>query len=152
MSAIQEQEFHSEKINWGTWKKLWSYTKPYQRHLKLLLFTMTLCGLCDVAMPYMTSLAIDQYITPGKTEGLGWFAVGYFMLVTLLAVCVYSFCHHAGKVQTHMCHDIRKAGFDRLQELSFSYYDVMSVGYLLSRLTNDVSRLADVIAWSLVDL
>ena len=51
-----------------------------------------------------------------------------------------------------LSYDIRKAGFKRLQELSFSYYDKTSVGWLMARMTSDVERLGATIAWSLVDL
>ena len=43
-------------------------------------------------------------------------------------------------------------GFRKLQELPFSYYDRMPVGYLMSRLTNDTQRLGDTIGWSILDL
>ena len=152
MSAIQEQEFHSEKLNISTWKKLISFTKPYKKYIAFLLTTMAISGACDVVMPYMSSIAIDNFITPGVYQGLHWYILGYLVLIALMVGCVYSFSYNAGKVEVNVCHDIRRAGFDRLQELSFSYYDVMPVGYLLSRMTNDISRLSDTIAWSLVDL
>jgi ATP-binding cassette subfamily B protein len=50
-----------------------------------------------------------------------------------------------------ICYDIRKNGFKRLQELSFTYYDKTAVGWLMARMTSDTSRLGDTIAWGLVD-
>ena len=58
----------------------------------------------------------------------------------------------AGRIELGLSYDIRKIGFKRLQELSFSYYDKTSVGWLMARMTSDVERLGATIAWSLVDL
>ena len=65
---------------------------------------------------------------------------------------IFGFLRQCGIVETGTCYLIRKLGFQKLQELPFSYYDRMPVGYLMSRLTNDTQRLADTIGWSLVDL
>ena len=49
-------------------------------------------------------------------------------------------------------YDIRQDAFTHLQQLSFSYYDTTSVGWLMARLGSDVSRLSEMIAWSVVDV
>jgi ATP-binding cassette subfamily B protein len=65
---------------------------------------------------------------------------------------VFTFVFFAGKMEVSVTHDIRENGFDRLQILSYSYYDVTSVGYIMARLTSDAQKLGDTMAWSLVDL
>jgi ATP-binding cassette subfamily B protein len=51
-----------------------------------------------------------------------------------------------------IAYHIRQDGFLRLQELSFSFYDRTAVGYVMARMMSDISRLSDMIAWSLVDV
>lgn len=51
-----------------------------------------------------------------------------------------------------MSYDIRQDAFAKLQQLSFSFYDTTSVGWLMARMVSDIARLSDMIAWSLVDL
>jgi ATP-binding cassette subfamily B protein len=51
-----------------------------------------------------------------------------------------------------MAHDIRRDGFDRLQDLEFAYFDTRPVGWLISRLTNDCDRLSRIIAWGFLDI
>jgi len=152
MSAIQEEEFESKKIKWSTWKELLSFTVPYKKNLGLIIMFMSFSGIMDVLMPMCTSVAIDYFIMPKRTEGLIWFALVYCAMIGIAGFNCYSFIGHAGKVQNYVAHDIRKACFDRLQELSFNYYDKTAVGYLMARMTSDCSRLADTIAWSLVDI
>lgn len=80
------------------------------------------------------------------------FAAAYGGLVILQAINVYYLIKIAGEIELNLSYDIRKVGFKRLQELSFSYYDKTSVGWLMARMTSDVERLGATIAWSLVDL
>ena len=49
-------------------------------------------------------------------------------------------------------YEMRKSLFEKLQSLSYSYFDVTPAGWLLSRLTSDVSRLSEILSWSLMDL
>ena len=152
MSAIREEEFQSKTVEWSTWKKVLHYAMPYKRDLVTIMLCMTMSGITDVLMPMSTAFAIDNFVMPGRLEGLPWFALVYLGLIAIAAANVYNFSKHAGKVECYVSHDIRKACFDRLQELSFNYYDKTAVGYLMARMTSDAQKLADTIAWSLVDL
>ena len=58
----------------------------------------------------------------------------------------------AGKIRTHVSHDIRRDAFDQLQKLSFSFYDQRPVGWLMARLTSDCQRLSNILAWGVIDL
>jgi ATP-binding cassette subfamily B protein len=68
------------------------------------------------------------------------------------ALNVAVFIMLAGKVETGVSYNIRKAGFSKLQELSYSYYDHTPVGWLMARMTSDTAKLSEIIAWGLVDL
>ena len=67
-------------------------------------------------------------------------------------VTIYLFLYLGGKVEVGVCYTIRRQAFRKLQELPFSYYDRMPVGYLMSRMTSDTQRLGETIGWSLLDL
>jgi ATP-binding cassette, subfamily B, bacterial len=58
----------------------------------------------------------------------------------------------AGRLASSVSHDLRRAGFARLQELSFSYFDRRPVGWLVSRLTSDCDRIANLLPWFSLDL
>jgi ATP-binding cassette subfamily B protein len=58
----------------------------------------------------------------------------------------------AGKVEMGLAYGIRKRAFAQLQKLSFSYYDRTSSGWLMSRMTSDIARLSDTVAWGMVDI
>jgi ATP-binding cassette subfamily B protein len=68
------------------------------------------------------------------------------------SVCVYYYCRCAGHMEMDTAYELRQNCFRQLQSLSFSYFDVTPIGWLMARMTSDISRLAEILAWSLMDL
>ncbi|MCR1899471.1 ABC transporter ATP-binding protein/permease [Irregularibacter muris] len=151
MNAFEEQEY-TKKLDLQLWKKLLQYTKPYKKYMMILGFVMIIVGGIDAIFPLMTKMAIDQFVVPKTVEGLPLFGIKYALLVLIQCISIGIFILMAGKVETKLCYDIRERGFRRLQELSFSYYDTTPIGWMMARMTSDIQRLADSIAWGLVDL
>ncbi|MEG2316394.1 MAG: ABC transporter ATP-binding protein [Clostridia bacterium] len=147
-----EEIDYSKKLDLSLWKKLLSIAKPYHKYLYFIMAAMCVNAVCDVIFPQLTGYAIDQFIVKRSTEGLDAFILKYLGIVLIQVVTIFSFLYVAGKTEVSVCYLIRKLGFRKLQELPFSYYDRMPVGYLLSRMTTDTQRLADTIGWSLLDL
>ena len=152
MSALHEEEFQHKKVEWKTWKTLLQFVLKYKKILILMIASMSVMGVIEVLMPYLTSFAIDNYIVPRKLDDLWKFILLYVGAILATGGTVFTFVYFAGKMEVSVTHDIRENGFDRLQILSYSYYDVTSVGYIMARLTSDAQKLGDTMAWSLVDL
>ncbi len=155
MQQFEEQDY-TKRFSLTLWKKLLVHAKEYHKDLYRLMFCMGGTALCDVLFPLLTSYAIDHFIpnlnNPGGTEGLPGF-IGLYLGLTALQVClIFLFLYLGGKVECGVCYTIRRLAFRKLQELPFSYYDRMPVGYLMSRVTSDTQRLSETIGWSLLDL
>ena len=151
MQTFEEMDY-SKKLDMSLWKRLLQIAKPYHKHLWWVVISMAVCAAADVIFPQMTGYAIDHFIAKQTTEGIGWFIVAYVAVLLVQVVSIFIFLMLCGKVEVGVCYAIRNLGFKKLQELPFSYYDRMPVGYLLSRMTTDAQRLADTIGWSLLDL
>lgn len=151
MQGFDEVDY-SQKLDLSLWKRLLRIAKPYHGHLWLIVLCMSLSAVGDVIFPLMTGHAIDHFIAGHTTQGMGGFIAVYVAVLAMQVICIYSFLYLSGKVEVGVCYLIRRLGFQKLQELPFSYYDRMPVGYLLSRMTTDTQRLADTIGWSLLDL
>lgn len=147
-----EEIDYSKKLDLTLWKRLLVIAKPYHGQLALIALAMCVSALADVAFPMMTGYAIDHFITQHTSQGMPGFVALYVGILLAQVASIFSFLYLAGKVEVGVCHLIRKMGFHKLQELPFSYYDRMPVGFLLSRMTTDTQRLADTIGWSLLDL
>jgi ATP-binding cassette, subfamily B, bacterial len=59
---------------------------------------------------------------------------------------------NAGRLETSVPYDLRKAAFNKLQELPLSYYDKTPIGWMMARMTSDVKKLGQTLSWNLVDL
>ena len=151
MQSFQEQDY-TKRFDLSLWKKLLHIAKPFHKNLAIIAVFMALSAIMDVLFPMMTSYAIDNFITGQTTQGIPAFIGVYLGMLAFQVVAIFVFLRQSGYVETGTCYTIRKLGFQKLQELPFSYYDRMPVGYLMSRLTNDTQRLADTIGWSLLDL
>jgi ATP-binding cassette, subfamily B, bacterial len=151
MSGYEEQDY-SKQFDFGLWRKLLRFAKPYKRQLFLLAGVMVVLGTIDAAFPMMNKYAVDNFITTGNADGLGLFALLYGAMVTVQAFNVYALITIAGKIEMGICYDLRTTGFRRLQELSYSYYDRTPVGWIMARMTSDSQRLGETISWGLVDM
>jgi ATP-binding cassette subfamily B protein len=151
MSRVDENK-STEKVDIGIWRRLFKYLSEFKKGLIFLAFLMVGVAGIDVIMPLLTRYAIDNFIVKKTTQGLTTFAVAYFCIVVFQALNVRLFIINAGKIETHLAYHIRKLGFKRLQQLSFSYYDNSSVGWLMARMTSDVARLSEIISWGLIDM
>lgn len=151
MQGFDEIDY-SKKLDLSLWKRLLAIAKPFHKYLWMIVVTMGFCATADVIFPRLTGYAIDHFIANKTTDGLGGFIAIYLGVVAVQVASIFIFLLLCGKVEVGVCYTIRSMGFQKLQELPFSYYDRMPVGYLLSRMTTDIQRLADTIGWSLLDL
>ncbi len=146
-----EEEDFTDQRNWGIWKNLFFRARTQWRLLCVLgVVAIFLAGL-DVMFPLVTMWIIED-VTGGDATQWRGHVIFYFALVCGHAICIAVFICLAGKISTHFSYDIRQAGFRRLQELSFSFYDRRSVGWLVTRLTSDCDRLSRILAWGTLDL
>ncbi|MGI6298600.1 MAG: ABC transporter ATP-binding protein [Saccharofermentanales bacterium] len=149
--AVEDRDFTTH-LSVGTWKRFMTHALKMKRELILLAISMVLMAALESAAPLMTRYAIDHFIANGTTEGIIPYAIAFFVLVTVTAICTRFFLYYAGAIETGLNYEIRKAGFSHLQELSFSYYDRTPVGWLMSRMVSDTNRLSEVVAWGIVDI
>ena len=142
----------NKKLNLKTWKNFLIYLRPYKLQFIKLGFIMVLLGIFDAIFPLLNKYAIDNFIIGNNITNIVYFAGIFFILVIFLAITVYGFISIAGKIETQMAYDLRKIGFEKLQNLPLSFYNKNAVGSLMSRLTSDILRLSEIISWGVVDI
>ncbi|NLG58389.1 MAG: ABC transporter ATP-binding protein [Clostridiales bacterium] len=141
-----------KKLDFSIWIRLLKDARGQWKRLGLIAVMMGVLAVVDIVVPLMTRFVIDRYVIPRDTSGLWLFVLAYLVMIAMQTYAVYKFIDQAGRVEFSIAYDMRTRGFKKLQELPFSYYDRMPVGYLMSRMTSDISHLADAIGWSLVDI
>ncbi|SHH48358.1 ATP-binding cassette, subfamily B [Sporobacter termitidis DSM 10068] len=152
MSMIDEKDFQNKKIRPDTWKVIFKFAANYKKSYVKVLGGGMLAGLIDLAMSFMTMWAIDGFMAPGTTRHLPVFIAVIVAMQAVLCLTVLMIVRNSGYLEANLCADVRRAAFRKLQTMSFSYFDKTAVGYLISRLTNDMSRITEIISWTGIDL
>lgn len=128
------------------------FFKPYKKFFVITIgLNLILAGI-DVLVPLFQSYAIDNFIAVNTLKGLGIFAAVYIAMIVIQAVSVYVSVHAATSIEMNVGKDLKKAQFEHLQTLSFSYYNTTPVGYIHARVMSDTLKIAGMIAWGLVDM
>ena len=141
-----------QKIDLRLWKRLAAYALRHRRIVLGMLPVLLMVSGIDLLYPQLTRYAIDHFIGGSTTEGLLGYGLLYAACVILQGMGVFLFIRGSGRLEMDMSYDIRQDAFAKLQQLSFSFYDTTSVGWLMARMVSDIARLSDMIAWSVVDL
>ena len=155
MSQVQfeEKEYNTDSLDSGIWKKIISLLGTQKKNLYILFAFMIAVASVDVLLPFLNKIAIDYFVVgKGTNDELIMFAITYGAIILVQGVMVYSFVCQSGKVEMGFSYDVRKQAFEKLQLLSFSYFDKTPIGWIMARMTSDISRLAEILAWSLIDL
>ena len=116
------------------------------------LFSMVLTAFMDGYLTFLSKRIIDEGILAGSAEQLVRLIIQYGLGLLLVGLGVMGFIFSAGRLGERVQYDLREKMFARLQELSLSYYDRTPVGWLMSRLTSDASRVGDLVSWGVMDL
>jgi ATP-binding cassette subfamily B protein len=147
---FEEQEY-SKRFDLSTFKRLLVFAKPYKKEIIVLIIQMVLLALVDAIFPKLNQYAIDLFAVKHSLDRFWFYCVLVLGLVVFQAANVRLMILNAGKVENSIPYDIRKAAFNKLQELSIAYYDRTPVGWIMARLTSDVKRLGVTLSWHLVD-
>ena len=124
-------------------KEFIKYYKPY-RKLFLLDFTCAvIVAILELAFPVMVHRVIDE-VLPQQNVGIilvvGFSLVLLYATSTVLNYIVVAFGHLLGiNIET----DMRRNLFAHIQKQSFSFFDNMKIGELLSRLSSDLFDISE---------
>ena len=116
-------------------------TLPYRGRTALALGTLLVYTLVALAPPYLAKLAIDEGIRPGDLGRLTQIVV-LFLASALLALALSSAnTYLTGWTGERVLADLRNKLFGHLQRLSLGFYERNRAGVIISRITNDVEAL-----------
>ncbi len=151
MVSTERQEA-KKNFSLKTWKRLAGFLAPYRFNMTLVISTMIFTALLDIIIPLFQRYAIDNFIEAGTKANLAPYILLYVAVIAIQTLTVVIFSRQATQVEMKLGRDLKRASFVHLQELSFSYYNQNSVGYVLARVMSDTNRIAQTVAWGLVDL
>ena len=137
--------FQRPKDMKGTFKKLMHYVGRYKGSLVLVAVCLIVSSVASVATSYMLKPLLNNYIIPGDFPGLFRMLLMMGGLFALSSLCSYAYARIMVHVAQHTVAALRQDLFDRLQELPIRYYDRHQSGDLMSRFTNDIDTVSEML-------
>jgi ABC-type multidrug transport system fused ATPase/permease subunit len=126
--------------------------RPYRGRTALMFVTLVLGTAAALAPPPLAKLAIDEGITPGDLATLTWVVVAFLVSALIYWGATYAQTYLVGWVGQRVLQDLRLQLFAHLQTLSVGFYSRRQAGVIISRLTNDVQALDQLVSDGVVTL
>src|SRR5665811_2310833 len=126
--------------------------RPYRGRVALALVAMLAATAAGLAPPYLAGQAIDAGIVPGDSEALTLIVIAFLAVALIYAAATFCQTYLIGWVGTRALQDLRERVFAHLQSMSIGFFTRRSPGVLISRMTNDIEALNQLVTSGVVTL
>lgn len=150
-ASTYEEEEYSSKLDARTFRRILGLMQPHLKWVVGFVLTILAVSALDATFTYLSKQIIDQGIVPHNTDALKNILILYASLLLVQSGLVFVFIYLVGILGERIRYDLRQRMFNHLQELSLSYYSKTPVGWIMSRVTSDSDRVAELVTWGLLD-
>ncbi len=126
--------------------------RPYRGRVALMFAALLVATGAGLAPPYLAGLAVDDGIVAGDVSALDGIVVAFAVVATLYASATYLQTYLVGWVGTRALQDLRERVFVHLQGMSIGFFTRRSPGVLISRMTNDIEALNQLVTDGVVTM
>ncbi len=150
------QDYHSEEEVLGKaydarlMRRLLGYIKPYKKYVILAIVMNIVVAALGPLRPYLTKIAVDDYIIHSNYSGLIWIAVLLFASLLLQSVIQYFLTYYTQLLGQKTLYDLRVQLFTHTQKLALKFFDKTPIGRIVTRTTNDVESLGELFSSGIV--
>ncbi|MFC1887412.1 ABC transporter ATP-binding protein [Candidatus Cloacimonadota bacterium] len=125
-------------------KRFLNYYKPHKFLFSLDMSVAFLSAILSVFYPFLTRILLKDYIPNKNIRGV--ISIVLIMVAVILFKTLFTYIrmkwgHILG---VRMEYNMRSDIFQHLQKLSFTYYDNVKTGHIMSRISNDLNTIAEV--------
>jgi len=124
-------------------RRFWPHARPYRRWLPLILVFVALGPAIDLAMTWMYKILVDEVLVPGNFGLLGWVILAYVGLTLVDGIIGFCDQYLSDWVGGRFIVSLRTDFFGHLHNLSLAFFDRQSLGDMMSRVTDDVEEIED---------
>ncbi len=145
-SREDEDEIMGKDYTGKKLSRLFGYIRRYWRLAALTAPIIVVGALLELVGPLLSKEIIDNHITPGKLEGIGWL-LGIFVAAALGSFGFRYFRAYLMEIISQkVVRDLRVQLFDHLLRQSLAFFDRYSAGSLIGRLTSDMDAINDLLS------
>ena len=149
---FEEKDYNTDSLDFSIWRRIFKILIVHKKRLIIIFVLNIFVAFFDTMIPFLNKIAIDTFASgKGIPQQLKFFGIIFVIGSILQGILIYIYFYQASKLETDTSYGLRKQLFEKLQSLSYSFFDVTPAGWLISRLTSDIARLAEILSWSLMD-
>ncbi len=126
--------------------------RPYRGRVVLATIALIAATAASLAPPYLAKLAIDDAIVPKDAGTLDLIVVAFVLSAIVYWVATYFQTYLVGWVGQRALQDLRLRIFAHLQRQSIGFFSRNKTGVLISRMTNDIQALDQLVTDGVVTL
>ncbi len=148
--AVNDNDFHyAYTIDWigrklSMLRRFFAYYKPYKKLFILDFSCAILAALLELAFPLAVNRVVDDLLPSGNWKWILYACIGLLGIYVFSAALHYVVTYWGHKLGINIESDMRKQLFDRVQKLSFRFFDNNKTGHLVSRMTNDLMDIGEI--------
>ncbi|HUP91862.1 MAG TPA: ABC transporter transmembrane domain-containing protein, partial [Solimonas sp.] len=128
---------------WAVYRRLLGYAWPYRHVFALAMLGMLMLVAVEVGLAAITKPLTDETFIKQDPQAIRWMPVALIGLFMLRGIAAFISGYCMAWVARHVIKDLRGELFGHLLRLPSRYYDRVSSGQLISRLTYHVEQVAD---------
>ena len=144
---VRGEDQRGRKVRW-----MIRLLKPYRGRMALMFGMLLIETGAGLAPPYLAGRAIDAGIETGDFSALDLTVLAFLAAGLLYALATGVETYLVGWVGTRALQDLRERIFAHVQSMSMGFFTRRSPGVLISRMTNDVEALNQLVTSGLVTM
>jgi ATP-binding cassette, subfamily B, bacterial len=144
---LRGEDQRGRKVRW-----MIGLLRPYRGKVALMFVALLLATGAGLAPPYLAGLAVDEGIVARDADALNAIVVAFVGVAVLYAAATYLQTYLVGWVGTRALQDLRERVFAHLQRMSIGFFTRRSPGVLISRMTNDIEALNQLVTGGVVTM
>ncbi len=144
---LRGEDQRARKLRWMA-----GLLRPYRGRVALTAVAILAATAAGLAPPYLAGQAIDAGIITGDTGALTQIVLAFVGVAIVFAVATYAQTYLVGWVGTRALQDLRERVFAHIQSMSIGFFTRRSPGVLISRMTNDIEALNQLVTSGVVTL
>ena len=147
-----ENELDDEvSLNSGVFGRMLKLLKPYWLTLVLGLSSIALVSWLDAYFTVLNKRIIDEGIISGDVQAMVNLFRNYGFVVIAQVVGFFVMLLSVSVQGEQLRYDLRQKLFEHLQKLSLSYFTKTPLGWIMSRVTSDTEKMAELLTWGIID-
>ncbi|MDD5758419.1 MAG: ABC transporter ATP-binding protein [Desulfobulbaceae bacterium] len=140
------------------WRRILRYGRPHKRNIAFAIFLALTVIATGLALPHLTKVAIDQYITNdalARSErllGLSHLTMTFLLMVVVGFVANFLQVTLLEWTSQNIMHDLRQRLFAKLLQQEMAFFNMTPTGKLVTRLSNDIQNMNEMFTSVIVTL